>query len=219
VLWQLPYRQGQYNAATPIVEGDTLIVAGPGSGFTVLKLTKDGDQLKEEEIGKYADSNVLYNTPVLKNGALYGLSTANQLFCVTEALSAAPKTAWTAPIAAPAGVGLMGPAATQSVFAQQPGEGQGRGEGRGRGERRGGGRRGGGGRGQGGYGSVVDAGSVLLALSPAAELVVFQPSAESFKEVARYKVSDDGETFSHPIPSGNRIYVKDKDSVTLWTVE
>jgi len=36
--------------------------------------------------------------------------------------------------------------------------------------------------------------------------------------LATYKVAD-GQTHAYPIASGNRIFVKDKDSVTLWTVE
>jgi hypothetical protein len=66
---------------------------------------------------------------------------------------------------------------------------------------------------------VVDGGSVLFGLSPAADLVVFRPSDAEFTEVARYKVSEEGGTYSHPIPSNNGIYIKDRDSVALWTIE
>ena len=72
--------------------------------------------------------------------------------------------------------------------------------------------------GRAGYGSIVDAGSVLLALTPSSELVVFQPSDKQYKELARYKVAD-SPTYAHPVVSGNRIFVKDQDSVTLWIVE
>jgi hypothetical protein len=65
---------------------------------------------------------------------------------------------------------------------------------------------------------VVDAGPILFALTPAAQLVVFEPSATEFKQVASYKVAD-GLTYAHPIVSGNRIYIKDKDALTLWTIE
>jgi len=44
-----------------------------------------------------------------------------------------------------------------------------------------------------------------------------EPS-EKFKQVATYKVADEG-TYAYPIATGNRIYVKDFDSVTLWTVD
>lgn len=78
---------------------------------------------------------------------------------------------------------------------------------------------GGGGRmGGGGYGSVVDAGSVLFALTPAAQLIVFEPSEKEFKQLATYKVADGG-THAYPVIAGNRIFIKDKDSVILWTME
>ena len=75
---------------------------------------------------------------------------------------------------------------------------------------------GGGGRG-GGYGSVVDAGSVLLALTPASELVVFKPG-ESYSEVAKVKVSN-SQTHAYPVVSGNRLIIKDRDSVSAFNVQ
>jgi hypothetical protein len=69
-----------------------------------------------------------------------------------------------------------------------------------------------------GYGSIVNAGSVLLALTPAGQLTVFEPSDKEFKQIAKYKVAD-GQTYAYPIPSGNKIYIKDADSVTQWTLE
>jgi hypothetical protein len=68
-----------------------------------------------------------------------------------------------------------------------------------------------------GYGSVVDAGSVLFALTPAGQLVVFEPSDKEFKEVTKYKVGD--KTYAYPVVSGNRVFIKDADSVTLWMIE
>jgi hypothetical protein len=164
---------------------------------------------------------------VIKDGDLYGLSNRDQLFCV-KLEGGQATTGWTQPITSPAGVGRLMPFDAQTVFAQQEAErgrgemgGQGRREGRGRGEGRGqgGGRRRGGGGGGGGYGSVVDAGSVLIALSPAADLVVFKPNDAEFSQVARYKVSEQGGTYAHPVLSGNRIFIKDRDSVALFTVE
>ncbi|MEQ8786180.1 MAG: PQQ-like beta-propeller repeat protein [Pirellulaceae bacterium] len=77
---------------------------------------------------------------------------------------------------------------------------------------------GGRGRGRGGYGSVVDAGSVLVALSPAGNLVVYEADAAEYKQLAVYKVASGG-TYAYPVLSGNRIFIKDSDAVTLWTVE
>jgi outer membrane protein assembly factor BamB len=73
-------------------------------------------------------------------------------------------------------------------------------------------------RGGRGYGSIVDAGPVLLALTPGGQLIVFEPSDKEFKQVASYKVAD-GDTYAYPIVTGNRLFIKDRDSVTLWTIE
>jgi outer membrane protein assembly factor BamB len=72
--------------------------------------------------------------------------------------------------------------------------------------------------GEQGYGSIVDAGSVMFSLTPKGELVVFEPTEAEFKELAKYKVASGG-TYAYPVISGNRIFIKDKDSITLWTIE
>jgi hypothetical protein len=69
-----------------------------------------------------------------------------------------------------------------------------------------------------GYGSVVDAGSVLLALTPKMQLVVLQPTDKAYTEVASIKVADSA-TFAYPVVSGNRLFIRDHDSVALLTVE
>jgi outer membrane protein assembly factor BamB len=66
-------------------------------------------------------------------------------------------------------------------------------------------------------GAVLDAGSVLLALTSDAELVAFKPSSKEYTELAKYKVADTP-TWAYPVIAGNRIFVKDRDSLTLWTL-
>jgi hypothetical protein len=65
---------------------------------------------------------------------------------------------------------------------------------------------------------VVDAGPVLLALTPTAQLTVIEPNDKEFKQLATYKVAD-SDTYAYPVAAGNRLYVKDKDSVTLWSID
>ena len=72
--------------------------------------------------------------------------------------------------------------------------------------------------GRGGYGSIVDAGSVLLALTPSSELIAFQPGGKQFTEQAKIKVADTP-TYAYPVVSDHRIFIKDQDSVTLWTLD
>lgn len=76
----------------------------------------------------------------------------------------------------------------------------------------------GGGGGRGGYGNIVAAGAVLFALPPNAQLTVFEPSGKDFNKVASYKLNA-SRTYAYPVVAGNRIFVKDADAVTLWTVE
>jgi outer membrane protein assembly factor BamB len=176
---------GDYKAATPIVDGQTII--STGRGMKAVKIEKQSDGLAAKELWSNAETSVQFNTPVLKNGFLFGLTQGNELFCINAQNGQA---AWVAPVGQADGGG-------------QPG---------------GGGR---GGRGMGGgrgFGSIVDAGSVLLALTPSSELIVFQPSEKAYTELARIKVANTP-THAHPVASGNRIFIKDQDSVTLWTID
>ena len=61
------------------------------------------------------------------------------------------------------------------------------------------------------------AGNVLLLLSSDSNLVAIKPDKDEFKQVAKYKVADTP-TWAMPIIAGKRIYVKDRDSLTLWTI-
>lgn len=75
----------------------------------------------------------------------------------------------------------------------------------------GGGRRGGG----GGFGSIVDAGPILLVLTPASDLIALEASTQGHKEVGRVHVGT--QTYAYPVVSGNRIYIKDQDSLALFS--
>jgi outer membrane protein assembly factor BamB len=250
LLWEIPYSEVRYIATTPIVDGSTLIVAGPGTGMSAFKMKKEGDKLVEEKLWTNTDNSVGFNTPVLKDGLVFGITGADQLFCLDTQTQ---KTAWSAPFAnKPAAAekgdtkGAAGDSNVRQVKAQfvqfvqqdqpkqadekkgdQPeggrrgGQGPGRGEGPGRfGPGRGPGGRGGGMRGMAtrGYGSIVDVGSALFGLTPAGELIAFKPQGDAFKELARYRVAEGG-TYAYPVPAGNGIYIKDQDSMTLWTVD
>jgi len=188
--------RGRYNAVTPIVDGDTLIYL-IGSAKAV-KFEKDGDKFIAKNLWTNPQNRLNFNTPILKDGMLIGLSERHELFCFNTQTG---KTPWTAPL----------PRLT-AMAGGDPGGGKGKGKG-------GFGKGGGGGmRADAGYGSIVDAGSVLMALIPSGQLLIIGPSGTEFKQLASYKVSDKP-TYAYPIVAGNRIYIKDKDSVTLWTVE
>jgi outer membrane protein assembly factor BamB len=180
LLWKTPFAvQGRgYNACTPVVEGQTVVFSGSSRGTRAVKLEKRGAEIVGKELWTNSEHSVQFNTPVLKNGLVFGLSERDVLFCID---SQTGKTAWTAP--APKGTGS-----------------------------------GGGGRGRAGYGSIVDVGGVLLALTPSAQLVVFEPNDKEFKQIASYRLAD-GDTYAYPVVSGNRVFVKDREAVTLWRME
>jgi outer membrane protein assembly factor BamB len=67
-------------------------------------------------------------------------------------------------------------------------------------------------------GGVLDGGKVLFLFSSNSELVVFKPGEKEFTQLAKYKVAD-SPTWAYPIIAGKRIFVKDRDSITLWTIE
>jgi outer membrane protein assembly factor BamB len=65
--------------------------------------------------------------------------------------------------------------------------------------------------------AIVDAGSCLIALTVNGELSFYLPSDKQYIELARYKVGDP-EIWGHPIIAGKSIFVRDKESITLWTI-
>jgi outer membrane protein assembly factor BamB len=194
LLWQIPF-QVRYNACTPIVDGQTVIYSGAGKGTTAVKIEKQGDKFEAKQLWSNQDADVQFNSPVVKDGLLFGITPRDEFFCMNMQDG---KVAWKAP-------------AAQAPRGGQPGgSGQAGGKGKGRGGR-------GGGMGGGGYGSIVDAGSVLIALTPSSQLIVFQPSDKAYTELARIKVADT-KTYAYPVVSGSRIFIKDQDSVKLLTI-
>src|SRR4029079_15780706 len=65
-LWKTEYNQGRYQTATPVIDGDLVITAG--SAFKVEK--KDDKFTAKREWRDQALHQ--YNTPVLKDGIVYG---------------------------------------------------------------------------------------------------------------------------------------------------
>jgi len=170
LLWQAPFApQGMnYNAATPIIDGQTVFYCGSGRGTKAVKIEKEGDSFTAKELWSNPDNAVQFDSPVLKSGLIFGLSQRGNFFCLNAQTG---KTAW-----------------TDST----------------------------GGRGQ--FGSVVDAGSVLLGLTSKSTLVAFEPSDKEYTELASIKVADK-QTYAYPVLAGNRLFIKDQDSLTLWTID
>jgi len=72
--------------------------------------------------------------------------------------------------------------------------------------------------GRGGFGTVVDAGPVLLALNAKSQLTAFEPTEKEYTELASIKVAEK-QTYAYPVVSGNRLFIRDQDSVALLSIE
>lgn len=169
--WKLPFvpERRAYNAATPIIDGEKVIYTGAGRGTKAVKIEKQTDGFTAKELWSNTEVAPQFNTPVLKNGLLFGLSNRGNLFCINNQTG---QTAWIDP--------------TQTD--------------------------------RGGFAAIVDVGSVILALPSSAELIVIKPVEKEYTELARIKVSEKA-TYAHPVIAGNRIYIKDEDSLSLWTID
>lgn len=170
LLWQMPFQPQRraYNAATPVVDGATVYISGAGRGTKAIQLSASGTEVAGRELWTNADVAVQFNTPLLKDGLLFGLTDRGSFFCLNAENG---QTQWTDP------------------------------------DRRG-----------NGYGSIVDAGKVLLATSPDSELIVLAPDGKEFGQLAKYKVAD-GAIYGFPVAAGNRLFIQDDSSIAVWTVE
>ena len=65
--------------------------------------------------------------------------------------------------------------------------------------------------------AMLRAGNVLFSLENDGELVVLRANPTAFEPLRRYKVAE-AETWAQPTISGNRIFVKDVSTLTLWTL-
>ncbi len=84
LLWQVPFPAGRmaYNAATPIVDGSIVYFTGRGRGTRAVKIEKQGETFAATELWSNPDVSVQFNTPVLGNGFLYGITDRGLLFCL-----------------------------------------------------------------------------------------------------------------------------------------
>lgn len=84
LLWKIatPTQGRFYNSATPILDGQTVIYTGQGAGTKAAKIEKQGDGFAANELWSTDKVGTGYNTPVLKDGLLFGLSDRGNFFCL-----------------------------------------------------------------------------------------------------------------------------------------
>jgi outer membrane protein assembly factor BamB len=170
LLWQIPTSPERrfYNSATPLVDGETVIYTGQGTGTKAVKVEKQGESFVIKELWSNDEIGTSFNTPVLKDGLIYGISSKRRcVFCLNAETGEA---VW-----------------TDDKLSDR-------------------------------FGTILDAGSVMLAVSSAGELIAFEPNNKGYSEMARIKIAETP-IYAHPVIAGNRIYVKDKEAMVLFSNE
>jgi outer membrane protein assembly factor BamB len=169
LLWQVPTptQQRFFNSVTPIVDGQKVIYTGQGSGTRAMIVQKQGNSFGVKELWNNNEFGTAYNTPILKDGSLFGVSKRGNLYCMNADTG---ELSW----------------ADENRYRN--------------------------------FGALVDAGTVIFALTSDPEFFVFKPNGEKYEELARIKVADTP-VYAHPVLAGNTIYVKDENTLTMFTIE
>lgn len=165
LLWQMatPVQQRFYNCVSPYINGNTIYVTGQGAGMKAVKAEYTGTQ----ELWSNKEVGAKWNTPVLKDGFLYGFSDQKRIYCLNASTGA---TAWV----------------DNNVNSD--------------------------------FATLVDCGSVLIGLPSTGNLIVFKPDSKAYSEEARYKVSETP-VYAFPVISGNNIYIKDAENLTMYRIK
>lgn len=168
-IWEIPTppEQRYYNSSSPVIDGHRIFFSGQGHGTGAVTITKEGNSYSINELWRNTEFGTNYNTPVLKDGYLYGLNERGYLFCLDASDGS---TAW-----------------ADTTRHRD-------------------------------FGSIIDIGSELIALPATSNLIVYRPDNGGYKQVAIIPVSDTP-IYTHPVLSGDRIYIKDEEELILYTTE
>jgi len=93
LLWQIatPIQQRFYNAASPYIDGQTIYYTGQGTGMKAIKVEKSGNEYVTKELWSNTEVGAKWNTPVLKDGFIYGFTDQKRIYCLNAATG---QTAW-----------------------------------------------------------------------------------------------------------------------------
>ncbi|TFG41782.1 MAG: hypothetical protein E4H43_03980, partial [Bacteroidia bacterium] len=93
LLWQIPtpVQQRFYNCTSPYINGQIIYYTGQGTGTKAIQVTREGDKFVTKELWSNPEIGAKWNTPVLKDGFLYGFTDQRRIYCIDAATG---KTAW-----------------------------------------------------------------------------------------------------------------------------
>jgi len=93
LLWQVstPVQQRFYNCSSPYINGQIIYYTGQGSGIKAIQVMKEGDKFVTKELWSNPEIGAKWNTPILKDGFLYGFTDQRRIYCIDASTG---KTAW-----------------------------------------------------------------------------------------------------------------------------
>lgn len=169
LLWKIPTpgEQRFYNSTTPIIDGQNVIVCGQGTGTKSLRVEKTGNRYQITENWSNPQFGGSFNTPVLKNGNIYGHEARlGKLYCLNAQTG---QTNWA-------------DTTSHNRFA-----------------------------------STLDLEKVLLSLPATGKIIVFEPNPKKYSQKVEYKIAEP-EVYAHPLATGDKIFVKEQEILTCWSV-
>jgi outer membrane protein assembly factor BamB len=86
-----PVQQRFYNCVSPYIDGQTIYLTGQGTGMKAIKVEKSGNEYVTKETWSNPLVGAKWNTPILKDGFLYGFSDQKRIYCLNAATG---QTAW-----------------------------------------------------------------------------------------------------------------------------
>ncbi|MCX6255438.1 MAG: PQQ-like beta-propeller repeat protein [Bacteroidia bacterium] len=87
LLWQIatPVQERFYNCVSPYIDGQTVYYTGQGTGMKAIKVEKSGNVYVTKELWSSTEIGAKWNTPVLKDGFLYGFTDQKRIYCLNAA--------------------------------------------------------------------------------------------------------------------------------------
>ncbi len=93
LLWQIaaPALERFYNCVSPYIDGQTIYYTGQGTGMKAVQVMKQGDKFVTKELWSNPQVGAKWNTPVLKDGFLFGFTDQRRIYCLNAATG---QSAW-----------------------------------------------------------------------------------------------------------------------------
>jgi outer membrane protein assembly factor BamB len=93
LVWLVPtpVQQRFYNCTSPYINGQIVYYTGQGTGMKAIQVIRDGEKYTTKELWSNGEVGAKWNTPVLKDGYLYGFTDQKRIYCLDASTG---KTAW-----------------------------------------------------------------------------------------------------------------------------